>query len=163
MKSVFENKSNVLVTYFSWSGNTERIASQLQRHFDCDIFEIVAANDYSSVYRDVLIRARQENRSEATPELRNHLASIDSYDIIFVGFPNWCNTFPAPVRTFLMENDFTGKTIIPFCTHGGGGLGHSISDISQLCASGKVLNSFSINGYAVKDNNIEVDNWIRNN
>lgn len=149
-----------LVAYFSWSGNTRKIASQINRLVDGDIHEIRPANDYPVKYNDVLNRAKLEIRNGDKPELKEMLLNAESYDVLCIGYPNWWNTFPAPVFTFLSENDFTGKIIIPFCTHGGGGSGRSFSEIAKICPGAVVRDGFSINGYAVSDSNSELNEWI---
>uniref|UniRef100_UPI003217C41C flavodoxin n=1 Tax=uncultured Draconibacterium sp. TaxID=1573823 RepID=UPI003217C41C len=150
----------VLVTYFSYSGNTREIANQIHQQIGGDIFEIQSASEYPASYNDVLARAKQEILAGVKPVLRNQIATLDDYKIIFIGYPNWWNTFPAPVLTFLSEYDFTNKTIVPFCTHGGGGTGRSINDIALQCPGATVLDGFSINGYSVGKNNREVAAWI---
>jgi len=155
-----EESDNILVAYFSWSGNTALVAKQIHNQLGGDIFEICAEEAYSSVYRDVVNRAKQEFRENKKPELKEDLNAIASYDTIFIGYPNWCNTFPAPVLTFLSNNDFSGKTIIPFCTHGGGGIGNSLRDFYKYCPSGKIQKCLSINGNSVSGNNVEVIDWI---
>ena len=149
-----------LVAYFSWSGNTRKIASQIHQLVGGDMFEIQPANKYPDNYNDVLAIAKQEIRSGAKPELKDKLNSLDKFDSVFIGYPNWWNTFPAPVLTFLSENDFTGRTIIPFCTHGGGGSGRSFSDIAKICPGSVVKKGFSINGYAVSDKSTELEEYI---
>lgn len=149
-----------LVAYFSWSGNTHKIANQIHQMVGGDMFEIQPVNEYPADYSDVLRVGKQEIRSGARPELKHKLNSPDSYDFIFVGYPNWWNTFPAPVLTFLSENDFVGKTIIPFCTHGGGGSGRSFPDIKKICPESVIREGFSIDGYSVYDNNSELKEWI---
>ncbi len=127
MKIVLEESGLTLVAYFSWSGNTAMVANQIHNQLGGDILEIRAEESYSIVYRDVVNRARKELRDNERPELMEDLDTIAPYDTIFIGYPNWCNTFPAPVLTFIINHDFSGKTIVPFCTHGGGGLGNSIN------------------------------------
>ena len=155
-----QNMMKYLVAYFSWSGNTRKIASQIHQLIGGDIVEIQPVNNYPDNYNDVLAIGKQEIRSGAKPELLDKLNPMDIYDRIFIGYPNWWNTFPAPVLTFLSENDFTGKTIIPFCTHGGGGIGRSIGDIKRQCPGAEIADSFSINAYSVKNSNNEVFEWI---
>ncbi len=157
-----EKSDNILVAYFSWSGNTAMVAKQIHNQVGGDIFEICAEEAYSSVYRDVVNRARQELREEVRPDLMEDLDTIASYETIFIGYPNWCNTFPAPILTFLSNHNFIGKTIIPFCTHGGGGLGNSLKDFSKNCSSANMLNGLSINGNLVSRYNIEVKDWLDN-
>jgi flavodoxin len=156
---LYEGKT--LVAYFSYSGNTRGIASQINNLIGGDKFEILPVNGYPDNYNDVLDRAKKEIRSGDKPDLKEKLTNDEYYDIIFIGYPNWWNTYPAPVSTFLSKYNLDGKTIIPFCTHGGGGIGTSIKNIKKQCPSSVVLDGFSINGYAVSENNPEVTNWIK--
>lgn len=153
-------RKKVLIIYFSWSGNTREIAKQIHQLVGGDIFEIQRAEKYPVSYNAVLDIAKKEIRTGDKPELKNKPVTIDEYDTIFIGYPNWWNTFPAPVLSFLSEFDFSGKTIIPFCTHGGGGIGKSVSNIEKQCPKAEVLNAFSINGNAVRNNNAKVENWL---
>ena len=157
-----ENSDKILVAYFSYSGNTNKIARQIQNFVGGVVFEIQVANRYPAAYNDVLKRAKEEIRSGARPELENKPTGLENYDVVFIGYPNWWNTFPAPVLSFLSDYDFTGKKIIPFCTHGGGGSGRSFTDIANQCRGAEVIEGFSINGYAVNENNIEIVKWINN-
>ncbi len=152
----------ILVAYFSYSGNTRKIARQIQKQIGGDIFKIQSATNYPVNYNELLVQAKQEIESGTKPLLRGKVNNMDNYKVIFIGYPNWWHTFPAPVLTFLTEYDFTDKTIIPFCTHGGGGLGRSHSDIQRKSPSSKVLNAFAINGSYVKENNTEVLQWVSN-
>lgn len=158
MKSIKSN--TILVTYFSYSGNTKKIANQIHKLIGGDMFELKPIKNYPAKYNDVLTRAKQEIRSADKPELKEKLATIEQYDIIFIGYPNWWNTFPSPVLTFLTEYNFTGKTIVPFCTHGGGGIGNSIKDIAKQCPGAKIHSEFSINSYLVNDTNPELTEWL---
>jgi len=151
---------NTLVAYFSWSGNTRMIADQVNQFVEGDLFEIQPVNEYSKNYSEVLERGKQEIRSGEKPTLIEMPTSIEEYDMIFIGYPNWWSTFPAPILSFLSEYNFAGKTIVPFCTHGGGGIGRSVKEIAKLCHKSIVLDGFSINGYAVDSDNQEVTKWL---
>jgi flavodoxin len=151
----------ILIAYFSWSENTRKIAKQIYQFVGGDIFEIQRAEKYPVSYSAVLNIAKKEIRNADKPELKNKPVTIDEYDTIFIGYPNWWNTFPAPVLSFLSEFDFSGKTIIPFCTHGGGGIGKSVYHIEKQCPKAEVLNAFAINLNAVRNNNAEVENWLK--
>ncbi|AVB75611.1 flavodoxin [Methanococcus maripaludis] len=87
---------------------------------------------------------------------------MDSYDTIFLGYPNWLGTVPMAVLTFLEEYDFSGKTLIPFCTHEGSGMGHSESDIAKNCPDAKILNGFSILGSQVTSSKKDIKKWLDN-
>jgi flavodoxin len=151
----------ILVAYFSHTGNTREIANQIHKIVGGDIFEIQAEKPYPDDYDAVVKQARQELESGYKPPLKTKIENIKSYDLIFIGYPNWCNTIPAPVKTFLSEYDLSGKTIVPFCTYGGGGLGRSVSDISKLCPKSTLLDSFAIPGSDVKTAQDKVSGWLR--
>ena len=151
----------ILVAYFSYSGNTREIANQIHKIVGGDIFEIQAAKPYPTDYDAVVKQARQELDSGYKPPLKTKVENINSYDLIFIGYPNWCGTIPAPVKTFLSGYDFSGKTIVPFCTYGGSGLGRSVSDISKLCPKSTLLESVAIRGSDVKTAQDEVSEWLR--
>ena len=140
----------ILVAYFSRSGNTREIASQIQKSADGDIFEVQAVKPYPSDYDAVVKQARQELESGYKPALKTKIENIKSYDLVFIGYPIWWSTFPAPVKTFLSENDLSGKTIVPFCTHEGSGLGRRAMDISKLYPKSTVLDGIAIRGKDVK-------------
>jgi flavodoxin len=112
----------VLVAYFSHSGNTREIAVQIHKSVGGAVFEIQSVEPYPDDYDAVVQRARQELDSDHRPALRTRVEDIKPYDFIFVGYPNWWGTVPAPVRAFLLEYYFSGKNIVPFCTHEGSGL-----------------------------------------
>ena len=150
-----------LIAYFSWSGNTQEIAKQIHEFAGGDLVEIKPATDSPLDYNSVLDVAKQEFRSENKPELKDMPYSIEAYDNIFISYPNWWNTFPAPISTFLSEFNFTDKTIIPFCTHGGGGIGHSIENVRKQCPDSELLEALSINGNQVWNANSEVEKWLQ--
>ena len=100
----------ILVAYFSRSGNTREIASQIHKNVGGDIFEVQAVKPYPSDYNALVKQARQELESGYKPALKTKIENIKSYDLVFIGYPIWWSTFPAPVKTFLSENDLSGKT-----------------------------------------------------
>jgi flavodoxin len=151
----------ILVAYFSHSGNTREIANQIHKSVGGDIFEIQAVKPYPHDYDAVVQQARQELDSGYKPELKTKVKNIKSYDLVFIGYPVWWGTFPAPVKTFLSEYDFSGKTIAPFCTHEGSGLGRSATDISKLCTKSTVLDGVAIRGRDVKTAQNKVSEWLR--
>ena len=156
-----EGGKKMLIAYFSHTGNTRAIARQIQEATGADVFEIVPANPYPAAYGDVLARARQELKDEAMPEIKSEVPDLAWYDVIFVGSPNWFNTITPPVMTFLSGRDFTGKTIVPFITHGGGGLGKSVQDVKRLAPGATLLEGRAFRGDAVKDAGEDVRAWLR--
>ena len=152
---------NILVVYFSHSGNTREIAGQIQAITGGDILEIQSQKPYPKDYDAVVEQARIELDSGYIPVLKAKIKNIEKYETVIIGYPNWWATIPAPVKTFLSEYDFSGKSIAPFCTHEGSGLGRSVTDISKLCAGAKMLEGLEIRGSGVKNAQSKVSEWLR--
>lgn len=150
----------ILVAYFSHSDNTREIANQIHEKIGGDIFEIVTVNPYPTDYDAVVDQAKQEQEDNYRPELATEIENMDSYDVVFVGYPNWWGTMPMPVFAFLEEYDFSGKTIIPFCTHEGSGLGRSVEDITELCPQSTILDGLAIRGSSVETAQDDVSEWL---
>lgn len=153
-------EKKVLAAYFSHSGNTRVIANQIHESVGGDIFEIVAINSYPHNYNEVVEQARKELSQKFRPELKTKVANMEPYNMVFVGYPNWWGTIPMPVATFLSEYDFSGKTIVPFCTNEGSGLGRSVSDIKDLCTRSTILDGLAVRGSGVKQAQNEVSEWL---
>ncbi|MCG6534528.1 MAG: NAD(P)H-dependent oxidoreductase [Syntrophales bacterium LBB04] len=151
----------ILVAYFSHSGNTRAIANQIHKSVGGDIFEIQAVEPYPDDYDACVQQAKQELGSGYKPALKRKIENIKSYDLVFIGYPIWWGTIPAPVRTFLSEYDFSGKTIVPFCTQEGSGLGRSVTDISKLCPKSTLLDGVAIWGRDVKTAQNKVSEWLQ--
>ena len=107
------------------------------------------------------IKLKKEINTNHRPALKNDVQDFDKYDIIFVGSPNWWSTIAPPVATFLERHDFSGKTIVPFMTHGGGRFGHSISDMKKLCPDASFLEGLAIRDSYVNDNCQDVVKWLQ--
>ena len=128
-------------------GNTEVVAGKIKALLpDADMFQIDTTYEYSKNYMTCIEEAKQELRDQARPEVKNPLASIDEYDTIILGYPNWWGTMPMVCYTFLESYDFTGKTIIPFCTNEGSGMGSSVRFIKKLCPGSTVKDGIAIHG-----------------
>lgn len=156
-----QTAKKILIVYFSHSGNTRVIAEQIQKETGGDIFEIKPVNDYPSDYNTVVDQAKKEINTSYKPELKTSIKNIEQYDVIFIGSPNWWSTIAPPVATFLSEYNLEGKTIVPFMTHGGGLLGHSVSDIKNLCPNSVVLDGLAISGSYVRMAHDDVMKWLR--
>jgi flavodoxin len=141
-------------------GNTEAAAKVIQKLTGADMFRIHAVKDYPADYSKTTDVAKQELREKARPELSGHVDTMDDYSMIFLGYPNWWGTMPMPVFTFLEGHDFSGKTILPFCTHEGSGLGRSESDIKKICPYATVLNGLSIKGGNVQRAENDISAWL---
>lgn len=146
--------SNILIAYFTWAdntvvedpssvdvdattsasvlapGNAAKLASWIQQEVGGDLHSIVVEEPYSSDYDECLDRAADEKAENARPALASHVDNMEDYDIVFLGFPNWWYTLPMPVLTFVEEYDWSGKTVVPFVTHGTGGLSSTIRDLT---------------------------------
>ncbi|QYK65469.1 MULTISPECIES: flavodoxin [Paenibacillus] len=150
----------ILVAYFSISGNTEIIANQIQESVGGDIFKIETAAPYPADYDDLTDQAQQEQNDNFRPELANQVDNMDSYDVIFLGYPNWWGTIPMALFTFLEENDLSGKKIVPFTTHDGSGFGRSISDIEKLSPEATIVEGFSVRGKSADSSQEDVSEWL---
>lgn len=141
-------------------GNTEIAAGIIQELTGADLFKIEQVNPYSKSYNECIAQAQEDQRKNARPELKKYPESIDDYDIIYLGYPNYWSTMPMAVFTFLEHFDFSGKTIKPFCTHEGSGLSGSVKDIKKLCPKAKVEAGLAINGGRVSRAREDIENWI---
>ena len=159
-----ENNSTsgkILIIYFSHTGNTRAMASQIRELTGGDILEVVPVQPYPTNHKAVVDQALKETRAEYKPEIRTKIDNLEAYDIIFVGSPNWWNTIAPPVATLLSSYDFSGKTIIPFMTHEGTAMGRSESYIHKLCPNSKMLKGLPIRGRAVSQSKDEVQAWLQ--
>ncbi|MDR3363270.1 MAG: flavodoxin [Desulfovibrio sp.] len=151
----------MLVAYFSWGGNTRSIAKEIHQKVGGDIFEIELVKPYSSNYNACLDEAKRDQETQARPELKTHVADMKKYDVIFLGYPNWWASIPMPVASFLEEYDLSGKTIIPFCSHGGGRLGQSVSAIAKLSPRAKILEALSVHYGGGSSLRNDISAWLR--
>jgi flavodoxin len=151
---------HILIAYYSHSGNTRKIANLIHREVGGTIHEIQPKVPYPNSYNAVVDQAKIEIETEYKPALQSTLDHLESYDTIFVGSPNWWSTIAPPVATFLSEYDLSGKTIVPFCTHGGGGLGRIGKDIAKLCPQSTILSSFEIYGSGTGNAQAKVSAWL---
>ena len=143
-------------------GNTEVIAKKIQELVGGDLFQIDTVNQYPIDYMETTRVAQRELDADARPELTNVVDNMDEYEVIYLGYPNWWGTMPMAVFTFLESYNFSRKTIIPFCTHEGSGMGGS-RDIQLLCPKAKVLSGLAIRGSGVSHAGKEVLGWLNKN
>lgn len=120
-------------------GNTEYFANAIHAETGGDLFSVVVKTPYPNDYDKITDMGSEEQDEDARPELSSHVKNMDQYQTVFIGFPIWWYTMPQAMFTFLEEYDFFGKTIIPFATHGGYGVGSSVEDIKKLCPDAKVI------------------------
>ena len=153
-------RNNVLVAFFSRTGNTRVIADFIHEKLGCDIFEIKPVDPYPKDYDATVDRARRELDSDFRPELVEDIDDSGSYDTVFVGYPCWWGTMPMAVFTFLEDHNLSGKKVVPFCTHEGSALGHSVVDIKKLCPESTILEGLAIKGSTVNAAQGEVHDWL---
>lgn len=141
-------------------GNTEEAASLLRELTGADLFKVEPLKEYSGDYSVCIAEAQEDQRRDARPELKSYPESIEKYRDIYLAYPNYWSTMPMPVFTFLEHFDFTGKTILPLCTHEGSGMGSSEKDIKRLCPGAKVKKGLAIRGGRVKQAEQEIRAWL---
>ena len=137
---------SILVAYFSISGNTYRLAETIRRVTGGDTFQIRTEQAYPQEYERLVAQAKDEIMAGYFPSLRFSPAHMDSYYAVFIGSPNWWGTIAPPVAAFLAMNDFSGKVIVPFCTHGGSGGEQIKEDIAKLCPEATVMSLLEVYG-----------------
>ena len=152
--------ADALIVYFSWSGNTRGIARLLHEKIGGNLVEIEQVTPYSKDYNTCLDQARRDQERAARPELKTRISDMARYDVVFLGYPNWWATIPMPVASFLEQYDFSGKTIVPFVSHGGGRLGQSVTDIAKLCPSSKILEALSVRYRGGSSLSDDMDEWL---
>jgi len=150
----------VLIVFFSHYGNTQRIADLIHELTGGTLFRIEAERPYPDSYNAVVDQVKHEIHEGFRPSINSSPVDLDPYTTIFIGSPNWWSTIAPPVLTFLEANDLSGKVIVPFCTHGGNGLGNVEKDIRRLCPSSTFLDSLAISGSSGADAQPMVAAWI---
>ena len=143
-------------------GNTEVIAKKIQGLTESDLFQIQTVKSYPDDYTATTNVAQEEKGNNARPELTATVDDMGSYDVIYLGYPNWWGTMPMAVFAFLEGCNFSGKTIIPYCTHEGSGMGSSERDIKKLCPNARVMPGLAIIGGSVCRADKDVANWLKN-
>ncbi len=141
-------------------GNTEVVANKIKALTGGDLFKIDTVKPYPIDYTETTEVARVELRQHARPKLTLRVNDMADYDVIYLGYPNWWGTFPMAVFTFLESYDFSGKTIIPFCTHEGSGLGGE-RDIKKLCPNATVQSGIAIRGSSAASADASIKTWLK--
>ena len=153
----------VLIAFFSWSGNTRGIAREIRRQTGADLFEITLTEPYSSDYSTVLMEAQRDQHDQARPKIAEHIDNMDDYDVILLGYPNWWASIPMPIASFLEEYDFSGRQIIPFCSHGGGRFGQSLTAIAKLAPDANIGEGLSVHYSGGSGLSDDVSAWLEKN
>lgn len=165
---------NILIAYYSRAGrnyaagdlvdlpigNTEIAAGIIQKLSGGDLFRIETRKPYPDAYHDTTEAARIEKDRNSRPKLKARVDGIENYDYVILGFPNWWGTMPMPLFSFLESYDFSGKTIAPFCTNEGSGMGNSELDIEHLCPRSKFLKGLALTGSTVEEAEPVIAAWL---
>lgn len=157
-----------LVVFYSWGGNTKEAALHIAKRTDADLLELKVKEDYPGDYDACVSQVRRDG-AKYEPELSTLIPDLDEYDVIFAGSPCWWGTIANPLRTFLHQSNLSGKTIIPFMTHGTSGL--NVRDISALCPHSRVLpghgifNRYQVSAFTNTPKNMgdfktDIDKWL---
>ena len=141
-------------------GNTEKAANIIAQIIGADLFQIRQKVPYSADYDTCVAEARKDFQENARPELVDLPADLNTYDEIYLGYPNYCGTMPMAVYTFLEAYDFSGKTIYPFCTHEGSGLSHTEDDIRKTAKGAIVEEGLAIRGSSVDNSRSLIESWL---
>ncbi|MEJ8819443.1 flavodoxin family protein [Lacibacter sp. H407] len=165
---------NVLIVYLSRTKNTKAVAEIIHKNTGGTLVELVLANPYPEDYKTIVEQVAKENATGFLPPLKTKIDNIGQYDIVFIGFPTWGMQLPPPMKTFLKQYDLSGKTVIPFNTNAGYGVGSGFETLKTLCTGCSVLNGFSTKGGIERDGvlfvmlgekekqvEIEVKKWLQ--
>jgi flavodoxin len=164
----------ILIVYLTRTDNTKAIAEIIHTKVGGTLVGLELQNPYPENYRATVEQVAKENETGFLPPLKTKIENIEKYDVVFVGFPTWGMQLPPPMKSFLRQYDLSGKTVVPFNTNGGYGIGSSFDTVKELCANSEVLEGFSTKGGVERDGILfvmegekerqaqdEVDKWLR--
>lgn len=152
-----------LVVYFSWGGNTRTAANKIGEITGSEVFELQPTQPYTRNREEIEEVAKQEVQDGVQPKLKALPENLEQYDVIILGSPCWFATIAPPVATFLTTADLTGKTIVPFMTHGGSRMGKSIDDIKRLAPKANITEGLPLSGSRVSQSKDEIMAWLKKN
>ena len=142
-------------------GNTQYIAVIISEATGSDLFEIKTVHTYPGSHKALIDAAKVEIDNNARPKLATHIKNLKDYDVVFVGFPNWWYDMPMPLYSFFDEYDFGGKTVIPFCTHGGGGEQNCFKDFVKNTSKATNKKGFITSGGSASSARPQVEKWLK--
>lgn len=150
-----------LIVYFSWGGNTRAVANHIHDVIGGDMVEVETVVPYPDTYEEVTQVAPGELASDYRPELKTKVENMDEYDTLIVGTPIWGSHLTPAMKSFLASYDLSGKTIAPFCTHGGSGTAQSVNDIRSVCPNSTILGSLAVYGNRAENARNDVEKWLQ--
>lgn len=133
-----KGNGKILIAYYSLSGNTKEVAEAIRSQVGGELFAIETVEAYPAEYRETTALAKKQINEGYKPKLKAQVSDISQYDVVFIGSPNWWGTIAPAVSSFLAENNLNGKTVIPFITHGGGGVQNTVKNLTEQCRGCKV-------------------------
>lgn len=164
----------VLIVYLSRTNNTKAVAEIIHRHVGGRLIALELKHPYPEDYQATVDQVVQENETGFLPPLKTKIDNIQPYDVVFVGFPTWGMQLPPPMKSFLSQHDLSGKTVVPFNTNAGYGIGSSFDTVKKLCPKSRVLEGYSTKGGIERDGiyfvmegdkekevQIDIANWLR--
>ena len=152
-----------LVLYYSETGSTKTVAEELQKQLGADIESIECVKPYSGNFQETMQRGQREMQSGEMPELKPLKSKVADYDVIFLGYPIWFGTYANPIATLVKDNDFAGKTIVPFCTFGSGGLNTSSDALKKALSKAKIQEGYGVRTARVAAAAKELDRFLKEN
>jgi flavodoxin len=168
------NDYKILIVYLSRTKNTQALAEIIHENLGGDLHALELLTPYPKDYQTMVDQVAEENSSGYLPTLKTKIENIKDYDVVFVGFPTWGMQLPPPVKSFLKENDLTGKIVVPFNSNAGYGIGNSFETVKLLCPDSRILEGYSTQGGKEKDGilfviegdkekqvQVEIKNWLK--
>ena len=152
-----------LVLYYSESGTTKTVAEELKQQLGADIEAVEAVEPYSGNFQETIQRSQRERESGQSPAIKPLKSNLADYDVIFLGYPIWFGTYAMPIVTLVKEHDFAGKTIVPFCTFGSGGLNTSSDALSKALPKAKIVKGYGVRTARVAAAAKELDRFLKEN
>lgn len=160
-ETITGDAGKTLIVYFSWGGNTRAVASHIHDLIGGDMVEVETVIPYPDTYEEVIQIAPRELESDYRPELKTNVENMDEYDTLIVGTPIWGGHLAPAMKSFLASYDLAGKSIAPFCTHGGSGTAQSVSDIRSVCSDVTILKSLAVYGNRARNARGEIEKWLK--
>lgn len=151
----------VLVLYYSQTSNTKTVAEEIATKLRADIEEIALVTPYDGDYKATIERSKKEREQGISPEIKPLKVDVAKYDVIFLGYPIWYGTYAPPIATLLNKVDLSGKTIVPFCTFGSGGLESSAANLAHAQPKAKILDGYGVRAARMDAMPEEVDQFLK--
>ena len=148
---ISQKKGNILIVYLSRTKNTKTVAELIQQNVGGTLVDLTLENPYPENYQKIVAQVDRENEEGFLPKLKTKINDLERYDTIFLGFPTWDMQMPPPMKSFLTDNDLSGKTVISFNTNAGYGVGSSFKTVERLCPNSTILEGYSTKGGIERD------------